>query len=118
MSVRGEADDGIPSNPSPRPFRAEGVPLLRPRCGAKAGPVVGVLPGAFDFALDERGSSSLINSLRGSSRGTKRPPSAPPGVTALVPGVRWRVEDAKKSAGLLLILVAVAETLGRILPPP
>lgn len=87
MSVRGEADEGIPLNTSPRPFGAVGVPLLRPAQGATAGPDVGVLPVAFDFALDERGSSSLINSRRGSSRGTKRPPS-PPGVTALVPGVR------------------------------
>ena len=117
LSVRGEADDGMPLNPLPRPFRAVGVPLVRPRYGSEAGPFPGDLPTVFDFAFDERGSSSLINNLRGSSRGTKRPPS-PPGVTALVPGVRWRVEEAKKSAGLLLILVAVAETLGRILPPP
>jgi hypothetical protein len=95
-----------------KPFSAAGVPL--PRCGTDD---FGGFPDELFLALDGRGSSSLINSLRGSSRGTNMAPSLP-GVTAFAAGVPCRVDDAKNSAGLLLSLVADADILGLIFPPP
>ena len=63
------------------------------------------------------GSSSLINKRRGSSLGTKRLPSIP-GVAPFPDGVVRKLVEAKNSAGLLLILVAEEDVLGRNLPPP
>jgi len=128
LSVSGDGKDASPfeCSPTPSAYRPPlapadpGVPfpMPRPNCAPGAAAALGVLPerDVDFFALDGSGSSSLIKSLRGSSRGTKSPAS-PPDV-ALEPGVPCSVDEAKKSAGLLLILVAEAETLGRILPPP